>query len=144
MEVEKVNELLLPDGSGWNLSKLNELFYDEDVADILRIPVGRAGTRDYIAWNYTKNGIFSVKSAYHLKMQVKRNQQGRAGSSSSCDEHKGWLALWESEVPGKAKIHVWRLVENGLAVGDELQRRHIKEGICCVVCNREESLVYRF
>jgi hypothetical protein len=63
----KVDELLLQNGGGWNIDKLNEVFYEGDVADILRIPVGRAGTSYYLAWNYTKNGIISVKSAYHLK-----------------------------------------------------------------------------
>jgi hypothetical protein len=70
-----VAELLLPDGQGWDIGKLNELFYEGDVEDIMRIPVGRAGTEDYIAWNQTKNGIFSVKSAYHLHMQLKSSHE---------------------------------------------------------------------
>jgi hypothetical protein len=73
--VSKVAELLLPDGQGWDIGKLNELFYEGDVEDIMRIPVGRAGTEDYIAWNQTKNGIFSVKSAYHLHMQLKSSHE---------------------------------------------------------------------
>jgi hypothetical protein len=45
--VEKVAELVvLPDGGGWNVNKIN-------VEDILKIPVDRAGTYDYLAWNYT-------------------------------------------------------------------------------------------
>jgi hypothetical protein len=82
-----------------------------------------------------------VRSAYHLNMQLLHTREDKACSSSSTDEHKGWLALWDSDVPGKAKIHVWRLIKNGLAVGDELQRRRIKEGIKCIVCNRDESLL---
>jgi hypothetical protein len=52
--VEKVSELLLPDGQGWDELKLNEVLFESDVDDILRIPVGRAGTEDYLAWNHTK------------------------------------------------------------------------------------------
>jgi hypothetical protein len=55
VEVTKVQELLLPDGAGWNVNRLNECFFEGDVADILKIPVGRAGSEDYLAWNYTKN-----------------------------------------------------------------------------------------
>jgi hypothetical protein len=47
------------------------------VNDILKIPVGRAGSVDYMAWNYTKNGLFSVRSAYHLKQQLKRGGRRR-------------------------------------------------------------------
>jgi hypothetical protein len=125
--VSSVDELLLSDGQGWNADKLNELFFEGDVEDILKIPVGRAGTENYIAWNYTKNGIFTVKSAYHLKMKLKEQAAGRAGPSNGCDGHRGWLALWGAEVPGKARIHVWRMIKNGLAVGTELQHRRVKD-----------------
>jgi hypothetical protein len=60
-EVGFVSDLLLPDGQSWDAGKLQEVFYEGDVEDILKIPVGRAGTGNYVAWNYTKNGIFSVK-----------------------------------------------------------------------------------
>ena len=52
-EVEKVAELLLPSGGGWNTHKLNETLFETDVTDILKIPVGRSGTENYLAWNYT-------------------------------------------------------------------------------------------
>jgi hypothetical protein len=69
--VNHVSEILLPDGNGWNVYKLKSCFFDVDVeAGILNILVGRARTEDYLAWNYTKNRIFSVKSAYHLKSDL--------------------------------------------------------------------------
>jgi hypothetical protein len=142
--VEKVSEFLLPDGQGWDELKLNEVLFESDVDDILRIPVGRAGTEDYLAWNHTKNGIFNVKSAYHLCSQLCREGSDRPGSSSNCEKHKGWLALWAADVPNKVKVHCWRLLKNGLGVGDELQRRKIKEGIVCVACHYRESVVHRF
>jgi hypothetical protein len=44
-----VDELILPEGAGWNVAKLEEVFFDSDVADIVQIPVGRAGSEDYLA-----------------------------------------------------------------------------------------------
>jgi hypothetical protein len=143
-EVEMVSELLLDNGAGWDEAKLCDTFFEADVEDIQKIPVGSAGTVDYLAWNYTKNGVFSVRSAYHLGMQIKRNKLGNPGSSMSSDEHKGWLAIWSAAVPNKTKVHCWRLVKNGLAVGGELRRRRIKNGVVCIVCNREETLKHRF
>ena len=143
-EVEKVSELLLPDGTGWDVAKLNETFFEVDVNDILKIPVGRAGTDDYLAWNYTKNGIFSVRSAYHLKYQNTLAASDRPSSSLSVDEHRGWLALWAADVPSKVKVHCWRLAQNGLAIGEELRRRQIKEGVRCIACNRPETIMHRF
>jgi hypothetical protein len=86
-EVSLVSELLLPDGAGWNVDKLNDCFFEADVSDILKIPVGRAGSVDYMAWNYSKNGVFSVRSAYHLKQQIQRGAAGEAGLSRNTTEH---------------------------------------------------------
>lgn len=55
-----------------------------------------------------------------------------------------WLALWSTDVPNKAKVHTWRLMHNGLAVGAELHRRRIKGGVFCVACGRDESIYHRF
>jgi hypothetical protein len=34
------SDLLHADGQGWNVAKVNELFFEGDVEDILKIPVG--------------------------------------------------------------------------------------------------------
>jgi hypothetical protein len=125
---DRVCDFMLPDGQGWDEDKLRQFLPEPDVSDILRIPTGWLGSQDVPAWNFTKSGIFSVKSAYHLAV----------------DDHRGRLALWDVQVPGKVKIHMWRLVENGLAVGTELSRRSIKDGVICLVCGRPENLVHRF
>jgi hypothetical protein len=86
---------------------LRETLFHVDAEDILKIPVGPARTGDYLAWNYTKKRLFSVKMAYHLKSQLKLCQVGRPGPSNGCDEHRGWLALWTTDVPSKVKVHYW-------------------------------------
>ena len=60
-------------------------------------------------------------SAYHLCVDL-RSMRADNLESSSVAEHQGWLELWDTNVPGKAKIHTWRLIRNGLAVGAKLQR----------------------
>jgi hypothetical protein len=134
-----VPELLCDQSSRWDEEKLQEIFHDFDVRDIKKVHVGGAGCDDYHAWNWTKNGLFSIKSAYHLCMKLKKATSGGVGSSSSVEAHKGWLSLWSAPVPGKVTIHVWRLVKNGLAVGSELEHRHIKAGVWCIACGREET-----
>lgn len=68
-----------------------------------------------------KIGVFSVWSTYHLCMDLRRMRADNLESSSSVAEHRGWLDLSDTDVPGKAMIHTWRLIRNGLAVGPELQ-----------------------
>lgn len=101
----KVADLISSDGRNWNMEKLNAMFSEDDAADIKQIAIGGLGTDDYLAWNFTKNGCFTVKSAYHLKMSMNRARTGRTESSSSVNTHKGYTALWDTSAPGKAKIH---------------------------------------
>ncbi|KAK1697655.1 hypothetical protein QYE76_014352 [Lolium multiflorum] len=86
----------------------------------------------------------SVRSAYHLKRHLKAAAAGRASSSLNVSEHQGWLSLWSANVPGKVKVHGWRVTRNALAVGEELRRRKIKLGVKCIVCNRDEMILHRF
>ena len=137
--VTKVQDLMMPNGKVWNMNMnlVDEMFSPDDARDIKQIAIGGPSMEDYLAWNFNKNGQFSVRSAYHLRMRLNRVKTGRPGSSSSVNQHKGWLALWDTSAPNKAKIHMWRLTRNGLAVGTELQRRHIKAGVFCAACGRE-------
>jgi hypothetical protein len=139
-----VCEFLLEDELGWNEDKLRLFLPEPDVCDILNIPVGREGSEDVLAWNHTRNGLFSVKSAYLLAVERKRLARGLAESSGGLSNHKGRMALWEAQVPRKIKVHMWRLIENGLAVGTELACRRIKVGVVCLACGRTEDLVHRF
>jgi hypothetical protein len=57
VHVEKVSELLLPNGAGWDVEKLSNSFLETNVEDIKKIPVGRAGTIDFLASNYTETKL---------------------------------------------------------------------------------------
>jgi hypothetical protein len=142
--VRKVTDLLNLEGTGWDEARLNQVFFEFDVADIKNTIIGGPMKQDVPAWNFTKNGLFSVKSAYPLQMQIMGEKKGRIESSSTVEAHRGWLKLWGANIPGKVKVHVWRLMKNGLALGAELQRRRIKGGILCVACGREETALHRF
>jgi hypothetical protein len=85
-----------------------------------------------------------VKSAYHLAIERKKLARGHAESSGGFSDHKGRLALYEAQVPGKIKVHMWRLIKNGLAVGTELSHRRNKDSVVCLACGRTEDLVYPF
>jgi hypothetical protein len=141
-ELNKVSALTQPDGQGLDENRLREYFAEPDIRDILL--VGRTGTSDVLSWNFMKSVIFSVKSAYHMGMQRKRLNEGVPEPSSSYRIHAGWLALWDTKVPGKVKVHMWRLIQKGLAVGAQLQRWKSKQGVICIACDHEENLEHRF
>uniref|UniRef100_A0ACD5X542 Uncharacterized protein n=1 Tax=Avena sativa TaxID=4498 RepID=A0ACD5X542_AVESA len=77
-------------------------------------------------------------------VSLKKTATGRVETSNSCLAHKAWLNIWDTDVPNKVRIHFWRLAKNGLAVGEELQRRNIKKGVICCACARLETVLHRF
>ena len=63
--LSRVNELIDPYLGEWDEDLIRENFWPIDADRILQIPLYRQGTVDYIAWHLTKNGVFSVRSAYY-------------------------------------------------------------------------------
>ena len=118
--VTNVTHLMVASRDAWNNIRIDELFSPDDAQDIKQIAIGGPSMEDCLAWNYTKNGIFTVRSAYHLRMTMNKLQTGRPESASSVNKHAGYLGLWDTSAPGKTKIHMWRVIRNGLAVGAEL------------------------
>ncbi|KAK4407773.1 hypothetical protein Sango_0358300 [Sesamum angolense] len=79
MSEMKVSDLIDPQTQDWNAQLIRSIFWPVDNDLILGIPLGHLGLEDQIVWHHTKNGIFSVRSAYHLA----RTLEERPCSSTS-------------------------------------------------------------
>jgi hypothetical protein len=64
-EFELVSELIDPLSKSCDLEKVNQIFCQQDVESILKIPIAE-NAEDLIAWHYDNRGVFSVKSAYKV------------------------------------------------------------------------------
>ena len=62
-----VCELIDRDTKWWNLPMIKNLFAEEEVNLILSLPISVANQGDKQIWKGTKNGFFSVKSAYFIQ-----------------------------------------------------------------------------
>lgn len=60
---------LLSDGD-WSHEILNTHFIAWEVDEIMKIPLARFGGDDEWAWHFTKNGDFSVRSAYYVELKA--------------------------------------------------------------------------
>jgi hypothetical protein len=133
-----VDCLLSDDHGSWDAEVVRAVF-EEDVANrVLDIPISRRGGDDFISGPFTKYGVYSVRSAYHLareeKFFINRSKQGGGAHSSLQDENLLWKKLWAIKAPGKMKINLWRFVHDYLPSGVQLCRRHIPASMACVVC----------
>jgi hypothetical protein len=69
MEDSRVAMLINRDTKMWDISLLHVLFRPEEVKVITNMPISPFLPPDRLIWQGTKNGSFSVRSAYHLGME---------------------------------------------------------------------------
>ncbi|XVE52019.1 hypothetical protein DITRI_Ditri02bG0086800 [Diplodiscus trichospermus] len=94
-----VSSLINSTSNTWDLSKLCELFDRDTVNQICSIPLRRSFGPDVQVWHFTKSGIYTVKSAYHVLVSESIN-----GSLNQSQEgNLFWNKMWSSDSPAKVK-----------------------------------------
>ena len=135
----KVNELINPVTGEWDEQLVHDLFWPEDAAEILRIPIDEQ-MEGWPAWHFDAKGLFSVKSAYKLVVAVRDNSSGRDASSSRNEVSDvgqfNWVRIWQLQVPNKVEMFIWRLAHNSLPVRRNIARLGVQLDTICPVCER--------
>ncbi|KAL0445036.1 UNVERIFIED_CONTAM: putative mitochondrial protein [Sesamum latifolium] len=126
-----VSNLLLTSTREWNEVVISALFWPEDRDYILQIPLSFSSVPDLLIWHYSPNGIFSVRSAYHLALSL----DSPAGSSTGRWNSRVWRALWQAYIPNKAKVFMWRAIQNILPTASNLAKRLKSDSVVCPFCD---------
>ena len=100
-------DLLDLDLQCWRRELITSLFHTDDVEEICRIPLSHRHEPDILALMYNKNGMFSVKSAYKVAVQIQKGEEWTE-NSSGCVGKNVWNALWKLHIPNKIKVFGWR------------------------------------
>jgi hypothetical protein len=139
LENSLVCELIDPDTKRWNKSLIEQHFMREEVEAILNIPLSPLLPKDRLIWRCTKNGEFSVRSAYHLGLDVRTEMN--PSSSTKTGENEVWKVCWTSNVPPAVKTFIWRACHNLLLTRINLRRRGVCEDTRCPIFFLEEETV---
>ena len=115
----RVSNLMDPESSCWNKEVIMAKFHRDDVEAILCIPF-----MDSVMWLHTTNGMYLVKSGYHVATQVLRDAD-YVESSRGPSGNKVWAKLWKFKVPNKIKVFSWRVCQNIRPTRDNLVQRKI-------------------
>ncbi|KAL3825323.1 hypothetical protein ACJIZ3_021352 [Penstemon smallii] len=141
----KVSTLIDEETGQWDVDKVTSLFNEEDSACILSIPLGNGRHDDRRLWHYNRNGLFSVRSAYHLAVKIARESDHTGAASSSAGNSNDWKWLWALSIPSKIKIFLWRACKNLLPTRAVLTKRKITNICSCVICDGEvEDVLHCF
>ena len=124
--------------NAWDTRELSKWVTENECKAIVQIPIPLNRSEDKWAWHFTKNGEFSVRSAYYLELE--ENKKARA--SSSTDPRKTiWEKLWAAQVPTKIKQFGWRALHQGIAVGEALRKRGCIVENVCPMCGELNEIV---
>jgi hypothetical protein len=134
-----VSELIDRDTKKWNRSLIEQHFLEEERETILNIPLSPLLPRDRLIWRCTKKGEFSVRSAYHLGLDIQTAE--KPSSSMKSDDNEVWKVCWNSNVPPAVKTFIWRACHNLLPTRVNLRRRGVCEEASCPICLHEEETI---
>lgn len=136
----KVSELIDPVTSSWDVQLVKDLFWEEDVVNILAIPM-HTERDDIVAWHFDTKGCFSIKSAYHVLEDRAENmrvrQRGEASSiANNPPREMASKKIWKVPAVPKIRQFLWRVAHNSLAFKLNISRRGVKLDTRCPVCYR--------
>ncbi|KAH0922286.1 LOW QUALITY PROTEIN: hypothetical protein HID58_022304 [Brassica napus] len=133
----RVKDLFAIGSSSWNLPLLQQLFQEEDVHRILRLRSSITGGDDILYWRHSTTGKYTVKSGYHIQMQLDdEDAHPNQVLSLSSNQMQSQIVkkLWTLNIPPKIKIFWWKVLHNALPVATNFVRRVCRINADCQLC----------
>ena len=128
-----MSELIDVETDSWDEQLITEFFWPIDARRILNIPLARNLMEDFVGGHYTKSGVFSVRSCYHMEWEHQHGRKLRRTSGfGSLSTLPIWKTLWSLNVPAKIKIHCWRALLGAIPCNGVLANRHIQPMRCAL------------
>ncbi|KAL0434337.1 UNVERIFIED_CONTAM: hypothetical protein Slati_2768000 [Sesamum latifolium] len=121
-----------PDTKEWDREIIDNIFNPEDQDLILKIPLGRESYLDTRCWHYTRNGVFSVRSAYFLAVELQYSQSSSSWSNDS--SHARCKTIWSTKLPHKVRLFSWKLASDALPTSTNLVQRLRTIPFFCPFC----------
>jgi hypothetical protein len=135
-----VADLIDEERMEWKIDILQQIFAPADVEVILKIKFSYR-TEDIIAWHFERSGIFSVKSAYKLALNLS-TLDTHASSSENKNRRCLWQHILKADIPPKVKIFARRLARNALPTNVNKKARNILKDDTCHICGMESESSY--
>ncbi|XP_010431723.1 PREDICTED: uncharacterized protein LOC104716077 [Camelina sativa] len=125
----KVSDLLLH--GHWNEPLLNNIIHHEDIPHIKNIRPSITGADDVLTWIHTKDGLYSVKSGYHVQRKLSHNTI----------QDKPFARLWKQNMPQKIKHFWWRCLHNVVPTAENLKKRRMLKDDTCQRCGEAPETI---
>ena len=124
-----VHSFIRRDTMDWDTNHLLEFFHLEDIPLILKLWPSNTWSMDWYVCNYTKSGVYTVKSGYN-RLQLAKVSDTDAHivqpSTTGLQIH-----VWSIPGPGKTKYFMWQCLTGCIATTETLAYRHLSTDRSC-------------
>ncbi|XP_059458269.1 uncharacterized protein LOC132187853 [Corylus avellana] len=126
-----VSALLNSDTRWWDTDLVHNVFNEEEAREICGMVVCPNTRSDRLVWAGEKNGVFTVRSAYHLAKALGLREEG------SCSEDtrlkRVWKGIWKIRGASVVKTFMWQACNNILPTKEVLHKRKITQDPLCPI-----------
>ena len=102
-----MSELIDKENASWKTEVVDALFLPHEAKVIKIIPLSMHLPVDKQVWACSSNGVFTVRSAYWVAVQMSKGV-GNWSCSDGRQNRKFWRKIWELAMPQKIKHFTWR------------------------------------
>ncbi|KAK9985759.1 hypothetical protein SO802_030710 [Lithocarpus litseifolius] len=134
---EKVSALIDNERHCWAQETINANFLPSEASLIKAIPLSFDDCRDVITWPLNCDGVYSVRSGYHLLLDMALNELPRPSNLSN--SKRFWKGIWGLNVPNRVKTLMWRAGSDSLPSKSNLRKRKIPIDDTCSNCGLESE-----
>jgi hypothetical protein len=137
-----VSQLMISGRREWDMQLLHTCMHDHDIDEVSTLCLSHT-LEDTLAWHYDRHGLFSVRSAYRLALQIDCEEQRAIGCSSHPDgSQQLYKTIWAAQLPPKVWVFAWRLTHEGLATQSNKRSQNLIEEATCQICGAMEESGY--
>ncbi|XP_048493210.1 uncharacterized protein LOC125493745 [Beta vulgaris subsp. vulgaris] len=129
-ELKVVGDLIDHEKMEWRYDLIERNFNERDKKCIYAIPLSLRGGCDDYMWAYSKDGKYTVKTAYMI---------GKGGDLD--DFHGAWVNLWSMDLSPKTHHFMWRICTRSLHARAALKHRHVVDNDACLWCPGLEEMM---
>lgn len=135
----RVHHLFDFESQVWKSDLLNVMVVPEDIPRIMSIRVSRTGRHDCYSWDYTKSGLYTVKSGYSIARKLRTTNHSTMVSEPSTIRLK--KSIWKIKAPRKLKHIFWQSTAGYLATAEQLRERHCARDSTCMRSGAETESI---
>ncbi|KAI8548092.1 hypothetical protein RHMOL_Rhmol07G0245500 [Rhododendron molle] len=117
-DIEEVKDVIDQVKGSWKKELLTKVVTQEEMQELLSIPISQVNRKDHLVWHYTKNGSYSVKSGWvravwfgcNLNLNVGHGHPSsvQKWTSQIVDDLKGEQLMGYLEKIVMIAWHIWK------------------------------------